>query len=187
MDKILQHFTLAQEDLLYKIPLLQRAAIVNPSLKLTGVPWSAPKWMKFKKSFGNFGELHVYTLRPPFQETNWIRKAKIKSLERMFDDEVRDDSFISKVAKWKVCQTNNIFTPLNGGSHQGFLSDIIRTNPKSNKGFLCNHIRTNPRSPERLKKVIESYTKWLRDIGRQFMATFLSRRTLICPNLSRMV
>ena len=68
MDKSLEHFALAEEDLVYKIPLLQRAAIVNPKLKLMGVPWSSPKWMKYKESFGSFSELNLYFLRFSFQE-----------------------------------------------------------------------------------------------------------------------
>lgn len=38
-------FTIAR-DLAYAIPLLQQALQLNPELKLTAVPWSAPGWMK---------------------------------------------------------------------------------------------------------------------------------------------
>ncbi|CAA6679358.1 MULTISPECIES: glycoside hydrolase family 30 beta sandwich domain-containing protein [unclassified Lentimonas] len=38
-------FTIAR-DLAYTIPLLKQALQLNPDLKLTAVPWSAPAWMK---------------------------------------------------------------------------------------------------------------------------------------------
>ncbi|WP_162030366.1 MULTISPECIES: glycoside hydrolase family 30 beta sandwich domain-containing protein [unclassified Lentimonas] len=38
-------FTL-ERDLAYTIPLLKQALQLNPDLKLTAVPWSAPGWMK---------------------------------------------------------------------------------------------------------------------------------------------
>lgn len=38
-------FTIAR-DLAYTIPLLKQALELNPDLKLTAVPWSAPAWMK---------------------------------------------------------------------------------------------------------------------------------------------
>ncbi|XP_051167808.1 lysosomal acid glucosylceramidase-like [Leptopilina boulardi] len=56
-DKTLEHFALAPEDLYYKIPLLQKSALLNPNLKLIAVPWSAPKWMKIQESFSGFGVL----------------------------------------------------------------------------------------------------------------------------------
>ncbi|XP_043464729.1 lysosomal acid glucosylceramidase-like isoform X2 [Leptopilina heterotoma] len=56
-DVTLKHFALADEDLYYKIPLLQKSALLNPNLKLIAVPWTAPKWMKITESFSGFGFL----------------------------------------------------------------------------------------------------------------------------------
>ncbi|XP_070542233.1 lysosomal acid glucosylceramidase-like [Ptychodera flava] len=46
-DLALQHFALAKEDLMYKVPLIQRAMNMSErTLSFFGSPWSAPYWMK---------------------------------------------------------------------------------------------------------------------------------------------
>jgi glucosylceramidase len=44
-------------DKAYIIPILLQARQLNPEVKLNGVPWSAPGWMKFNNSFTGGGYL----------------------------------------------------------------------------------------------------------------------------------
>ncbi len=44
-DPNLTNFSIAH-DTAYIIPLLKQAVVVNPSIKVMGVPWSPPAWMK---------------------------------------------------------------------------------------------------------------------------------------------
>ncbi len=44
-------------DTAYILPLLKQARQLNPELKITAVPWSAPGWMKFNNSFTGGGYL----------------------------------------------------------------------------------------------------------------------------------
>ena len=48
-DSTLSHFSIAP-DSAYKIPALQQALAINPSLTLLASPWSPPGWMKTTKS-----------------------------------------------------------------------------------------------------------------------------------------
>jgi len=45
-DPPLNNFSIAY-DLSYRIPLVQQALLINPSLKITALPWSPPAWMKY--------------------------------------------------------------------------------------------------------------------------------------------
>lgn len=57
-DFSLSNFSLAQEDVLYKIPLLQRAVEMSSvPLRLFGSPWSAPAWMKTNGEMHGRGQL----------------------------------------------------------------------------------------------------------------------------------
>ncbi|XP_015911186.2 lysosomal acid glucosylceramidase [Parasteatoda tepidariorum] len=57
-DFKLEHFQLAKEDLLYKIPYIQSAnALSKNQLLLFGSPWSAPAWMKTNGAMNGKGEL----------------------------------------------------------------------------------------------------------------------------------
>ncbi|KAK7486771.1 hypothetical protein BaRGS_00021918 [Batillaria attramentaria] len=57
-DLELAHFTLAPEDLKYKIPYLQQAMnLTGGKLRLFGSPWSAPAWMKTDKNMTGNGTL----------------------------------------------------------------------------------------------------------------------------------
>ncbi|XP_076767222.1 lysosomal acid glucosylceramidase-like isoform X2 [Xylocopa sonorina] len=57
-DTTLEHFALAQEDYLYKIPNAKRAVELNPEVRFISAPWSAPAWMKTVDSInGYFGSL----------------------------------------------------------------------------------------------------------------------------------
>ncbi|MDO5105887.1 glycoside hydrolase family 30 beta sandwich domain-containing protein [Capnocytophaga sp.] len=42
----IEHFALAQEDTQYIIPILKEIIRINPSVKIIGSPWTAPRWMK---------------------------------------------------------------------------------------------------------------------------------------------
>jgi len=44
-------FSLSGPDLTYLIPVLKKALIINPNIKILATPWSAPKWMKTSKSW----------------------------------------------------------------------------------------------------------------------------------------
>ncbi|XP_041373203.1 LOW QUALITY PROTEIN: lysosomal acid glucosylceramidase-like [Gigantopelta aegis] len=58
MDFNLTHFSLAPEDLKYKIPIIQRAkALSQRSISIFGSPWSAPAWMKTNKNMTGKGRL----------------------------------------------------------------------------------------------------------------------------------
>lgn len=57
-DTSLEHFRLADEDLLYKIPYLQRAQeLRGEPLRLIAAAWSAPTWMKTNGNFIGEGKL----------------------------------------------------------------------------------------------------------------------------------
>ncbi|XP_059139428.1 lysosomal acid glucosylceramidase-like [Physella acuta] len=57
-DLSLDHFSLAPEDLNYKIPYIQAAMKVSTRpLKLFGSPWSAPAWMKTNNKMTGMGFL----------------------------------------------------------------------------------------------------------------------------------
>lgn len=57
-DFDLKNFQLAKEDLLYKIPFIQKAAsLANEELLLFGSPWSAPAWMKTNNAMSGNGAL----------------------------------------------------------------------------------------------------------------------------------
>lgn len=65
-DTLLQNFSLAPEDMNYKIPLMQRALRINPELKFMAATWTAPTWMKTNDYYTGFGFLkkeyyQVYT------------------------------------------------------------------------------------------------------------------------------
>ncbi|KZC06830.1 Glucosylceramidase, partial [Dufourea novaeangliae] len=65
-DVSLEHFSLAKEDYDYKIPYIRKALEFNPELKLFGVPWTAPPWMRTDDKFNGCGFLkneyyQVYT------------------------------------------------------------------------------------------------------------------------------
>jgi glucosylceramidase len=55
-DPNLTNFSIAH-DLTDILPLTKQAQQINPNLKLMGVPWSAPAWMKDNNSFINQGWL----------------------------------------------------------------------------------------------------------------------------------
>jgi glucosylceramidase len=44
-DSLLQKFNLS-EDTLHLIPMLKKALLINPNLRIMASPWSAPTWMK---------------------------------------------------------------------------------------------------------------------------------------------
>ncbi|XP_049772914.1 lysosomal acid glucosylceramidase-like [Schistocerca cancellata] len=57
-DTSLEHFSLADEDLLYKIPYLQHAQdLRGEELLLVAAAWSAPTWMKTNGKFNGEGKL----------------------------------------------------------------------------------------------------------------------------------
>lgn len=57
-DMTLSNFSLALEDMLYKIPYMKRALELNPQLRFIAGSWTAPPWMKKNGRYtGLFGEL----------------------------------------------------------------------------------------------------------------------------------
>ncbi|XP_015610470.1 glucosylceramidase [Cephus cinctus] len=56
-DTTLSKFSLAQEDFLYKIPLIQKALELNSNLRLFASSWTAPPWMKTNNQYNKFGFL----------------------------------------------------------------------------------------------------------------------------------
>ncbi|KAL5005208.1 hypothetical protein ScPMuIL_018664 [Solemya velum] len=58
LDFNLTKFSLAQEDLLYKIPFIQKAiSISQRNISIFGSPWSAPAWMKTNGNMSGNGTL----------------------------------------------------------------------------------------------------------------------------------
>jgi len=45
-DVNMTNFNLAGPDLTYLIPILKKALLINPDIKILATPWSAPRWMK---------------------------------------------------------------------------------------------------------------------------------------------
>ncbi|KAK7085975.1 hypothetical protein SK128_000066 [Halocaridina rubra] len=57
-DVDLDNWALAEEDLLYKLPMILRAQELSQNpIKLFGSPWSPPSWMKTNGKFNESGEL----------------------------------------------------------------------------------------------------------------------------------
>nr|XP_033320773.1 lysosomal acid glucosylceramidase-like [Megalopta genalis] len=56
-DTSLEHFSLAPEDLNFKIPYANIARELNPFTKFFASAWSAPGWMKTNGDFASFGYL----------------------------------------------------------------------------------------------------------------------------------
>lgn len=64
-DVELEHFKLAEEDLLYKIPQLRRAQELSERpLRVVGSPWSPPTWMKTNGKHNESGQLIREMWRP---------------------------------------------------------------------------------------------------------------------------
>ncbi|XP_017875584.1 glucosylceramidase-like [Ceratina calcarata] len=63
-DYTLSQFSLAPEDLQYKIPIIQQALRLAPNLLLDSAAWSAPPWMKSNGQINGFG-----FLLPQFYQT----------------------------------------------------------------------------------------------------------------------
>ena len=45
-DVNMTNFSLAGPDLTYLIPILKKALVINPDIKILATPWSPPRWMK---------------------------------------------------------------------------------------------------------------------------------------------
>ncbi|XP_038044273.1 lysosomal acid glucosylceramidase-like [Patiria miniata] len=57
-DFALQNFSLAKEDIKYKIPIIQRSlAMSKKPIRLFAAPWSAPAWMKTNGQMSGKGQL----------------------------------------------------------------------------------------------------------------------------------
>ncbi|XP_033227657.1 lysosomal acid glucosylceramidase-like [Belonocnema kinseyi] len=56
-DVLLKNFSLAQEDINYKIPLMQKALDLNPELRFMAAAWTAPVWMKTNNNYTGYGFL----------------------------------------------------------------------------------------------------------------------------------
>uniref|UniRef100_A0A8R1DM22 Glucosylceramidase n=1 Tax=Caenorhabditis japonica TaxID=281687 RepID=A0A8R1DM22_CAEJA len=56
-DYEMQNFNLTKEDFQWKIPYIKTAQKYNSNLKLFGVPWSAPGWLKSSKQMNGPGTL----------------------------------------------------------------------------------------------------------------------------------
>ncbi|XP_052758741.1 lysosomal acid glucosylceramidase-like [Galleria mellonella] len=67
-DVALTNFTLSEEDLFYKLPLIRlgqaAAAATNNEVKITASTWSPPVWMKSNERITGFGQL-----KPEFYQT----------------------------------------------------------------------------------------------------------------------
>ncbi|CAG9854467.1 unnamed protein product [Phyllotreta striolata] len=64
-DPLLTGFKLAEEDFLYKIPLIKEAQKLSDNLLLLGSCWTSPKWMKENRDYnGVFGYLRKEMYRP---------------------------------------------------------------------------------------------------------------------------
>uniref|UniRef100_T1JX74 Glucosylceramidase n=1 Tax=Tetranychus urticae TaxID=32264 RepID=T1JX74_TETUR len=57
LDFDLEHFSLADEDIKYKLPLLKLALQLNPKFRAFGSAWSAPAWMKTNHALNGNGGL----------------------------------------------------------------------------------------------------------------------------------
>ncbi|XP_046591994.1 lysosomal acid glucosylceramidase isoform X1 [Neodiprion lecontei] len=57
VDMQLNNFSLAEEDIKYKIPLMQEALRMNRDLRFFASAWTAPPWMKTNNDYTGFGFL----------------------------------------------------------------------------------------------------------------------------------
>ena len=53
-DVDLKNFTLAKEDIEFKIPVMKAARKLNPSLRFLSAAWTAPVWMKNLPEFTGY-------------------------------------------------------------------------------------------------------------------------------------
>ncbi|XP_046473386.1 lysosomal acid glucosylceramidase-like [Neodiprion pinetum] len=56
-DVGLERFSLAVEDLLYRIPLMKKAQEMNPEIKFLSAAWTAPPWMRTNHNYTGYGFL----------------------------------------------------------------------------------------------------------------------------------
>lgn len=59
-DPTLAHFSIAGDDLEWKLPMMLKAKLLNPEVTLLGTPWSAPAWMKDSGALGSGKLLSQY-------------------------------------------------------------------------------------------------------------------------------
>ncbi|XP_046683591.1 putative glucosylceramidase 4 [Homalodisca vitripennis] len=95
-DGDLTHFSLAEEDYKYKIPLIQKAMNITPrEIKLIGCAWSSPSWMKTNGAASSGYLLSKYY-------SSWA-KYHIKFL----------DGYATEGIKfWMITSGNEVFFPL---------------------------------------------------------------------------
>ncbi|XP_034943014.1 lysosomal acid glucosylceramidase-like [Chelonus insularis] len=53
-DVTLKNFSLAREDIDYRIPYMKKALEINPELKFMAASWTAPPWMKTNNNYSGF-------------------------------------------------------------------------------------------------------------------------------------
>ncbi|XP_054158420.1 putative glucosylceramidase 3 [Oppia nitens] len=71
-DRGLRNWSLAEEDLQYKIPIIQKAKqLATHDIRLFGSPWSAPKWMKTNNEL-----IHGGSIKGPVGSDYWQIWAK---------------------------------------------------------------------------------------------------------------
>lgn len=87
--KGIENFALTDEETKYVIPVLKEILAINPSIKILGSPWTAPKWMKVN----NLTELKPYDswtggqLNPAYYQdyatyfVKWIKAFKDNGID----------------------------------------------------------------------------------------------------------
>ncbi|CAG0891861.1 unnamed protein product [Cyprideis torosa] len=93
-DVNLTTFSLAEEDSLFKIPLIQRSLTLNPDLWLFASPWAPPPWMKSNGEFNGAGFL-LPQFWQPWAEY-FIKYKKQKPGDFLHSVEARKSVFVSR-------------------------------------------------------------------------------------------
>ncbi|CAG2172452.1 unnamed protein product, partial [Oppiella nova] len=76
-DYSLEHFTMPDEDIKYKIPQIKLAKeVAQHGLKLFGSPWTTPKWLNDKESFSSMQFLNASI------ERDFIKKHLVPALTK---------------------------------------------------------------------------------------------------------
>ena len=85
----IENFALTDEETVYVIPILKEILAINPTLKIMGTPWTAPRWMKVNDlttlepcntwTSGHLNPNHYSTYAAYF--VKWLQAFKAEGIE----------------------------------------------------------------------------------------------------------
>ncbi|VDN06504.1 unnamed protein product [Thelazia callipaeda] len=132
-DFTLSNFSLAEEDMKFKIPYIKRAiSLTNSTLKLFATPWSAPGWMKSSGKMVGGGTLRGSPDGP--YHTTWANYY-VKFLEAYQNH---------NITFWGLTVQNEPVT----GVDLSYKWQTMYFSPKTERDFVRNHLGPALKSSE---------------------------------------